>query len=480
MAYDENRVMQNKVGNRIADALINIGDALGAYSAPLSWGAILNKIRAGTIENYVQPGDPLEVKSSYLVTLETNDGREANVTSTTFLSKTGSVSGAWEFTYSGSVWNLDGAAVNLEDYGITPSGTPASGDTITVSVSAASVDFDVEGIDEECPVNPLHKHCLSIMMHDILSTINFDPPQYLFPVTAESLAAIGISGNELPAGTYNITLNKGAYNNTTAQDGTYCFTITKPVPIGGGIRHTQMGAYRADGTYTAANLLTGTFTTYAADTITVIESNLTTSAYSEGTSLGTTSAEDITLRSHEYINLTRRQAHGSNRWSTSYIRQLLNSDDEVLQWKPMTIFSRNISAKPEGYLHSIDRELRAVLTKVRKRYALHSADGGGYEDIEDYVTLATMLDVFGSKNGTVTEGPVDAEGNVTRTTAMTLWKDSTNADRVKTQKGTARDWWLASALPSGSLSSRLVYPSGALGSSGASNALGAVPCLHIA
>lgn len=354
-----------------------------------------------------------------------------------------------------------------------------AGDVLSVNVGGNAYDFDVLGIDEDAPVDLTH--VLSIQMHKVLRQIVVDPQQYLVAVTAEALASWGISGNELPAGTYNVTLDHGAYNTGTTQDGTYQFTTTQPVPIGGGIRHTQIGVYRSDGQYTKENLLTGTFITYGADTLTVIESGLATAEGNSGINLGTATANDPTYKDGNFVNFTRRQGHGSNRWSTSYLRQLLNSDDAVLSWTPATIFSRNYSTAPEeGFLHSIDPVLRAVLTKVRKRYALSIADGYGYEDVEDYVTLATLLDMGGGYNNSIPEGPVDDGGSVTRTTAYSLWKDSTDADRIKYLEDSPVIWWIGSAYPTVAHGRRYVNATGAFADVGLTNvSRGVVPILYI-
>ena len=284
-------------------------------------------------------------------------------------------------------------------------------------------------------------------MQKVYSLLNFDPAMYLFAVTAEACTAFGWPSTGMPAGTYNITLNHGAYNNSTSEDDTYEFTTTQIVPVGGGIRHTTMGQYRSGG-YAKTSVTGGTFTTYAADTYTTIETGLACTIGSSGTNLGTATAQDPSYKSGSYINFTQYQFYGCNRWSVSYIRQLLNSFDAVLSWKPGTIWSRNLNITPEGFLHAVDPELVAVLGKVRKRYAMSVHWGYGYEDIEDYVTLATMLDVFGNLNNSIAEGPVTADGTVTRTTATSLWKDSTAAERIKYDSGnTARYWWLGSCDP---------------------------------
>jgi len=465
------------------ELLALIAGKLGALEDPKTWAVFQALVRQGRIGRYLSAGDQVEVNSSYLVTADVGESTgitAANVTGYTFVGATGSQPGVWEFDYSGAAWMLNGAAVNLAAYGVSLTGTPVEGDTIVVTVNATTADYDVMGIDQEQPVNPNLTHSLTLMMHDVLSTINFDPPQYLWPVTAESLASIGVSGNVLPAGTYHVTLDHAAYNGSTTQDTTIQITTTQDVPIGGGIRHSQVGAYRSDGAYTVANLLAGVWTTYGASTYTVIETNLATTEGSDGISLGTTTASNPTYKVGDYINFSQRQAYGSGRWSTSYIRQLLNSEDAVLSWVPKTIWSRNLNITPEGFLHSIDPELRAVLTKVRKRYAPSISDGDGYEDVEDTVTLATLLDIFGQQNNGINEGPVDAEGNVVRTVAYSYWQDhNTNADRIKYQGTTPRFWCVASCYPSLGFIVRLVYTSGALSYGNASSSYGVVPCLHI-
>ena len=59
----------------------------------------------------------------------------ANVDGTTFIGKVGTAEEkTYTFSYDGSKWTLDSSAVTLGDYGITVVGTPASGDTVTVTV----------------------------------------------------------------------------------------------------------------------------------------------------------------------------------------------------------------------------------------------------------------------------------------------------------------------------------------------------------
>ena len=290
--------------------------------------------------------------------------------------------------------------------------------------------------------------------------IPFDPPQYLFPITSESLASLGVSGDVLPAGTYNITLNRGAYNSGIAEDGTYQFTTTLPIPIGGGIRHSYIGTNKGTGTvtdYSKDYVLSGTFITYGADRVTILENDLETTEGSSGINLGTTTACNPSFKTGDYINFTHRQRYGSNRWSTSFVRQYLNSDESIMTFVPLTIWSRPISQLSEGFLYTIDEKLKSVLCKVRTRYSLSISDGYGYEDIEDYVKLSTLLDL--SSSGTtvhgVYEGPVNSEGTIIRTKGYSKWipqgaysgqKPYNYSGFVKYDGATAKEWIQATAV----------------------------------
>lgn len=456
------------------ETLIRIANNLGAYDSPATWAAIQARVRANIIGQLVQPGDQLtaEMAETLTATVTGTGVTAATVSKDTFLEAAGTHHRDYEFIYDGAMWRYLGEAVTLSDYGITPTGTAVEGDVINIHRTATAYDFDVEGIDQEIPANPQYKHVLSLIMHPVYVLQNFDPPQYLYAVTAAQWP------DGMPAGTYTITLNSGAYNGGITQDGTYAFTTTKTIPVGGGIRHSAIGVYQSS-SYTKAQITSGTFTTYDADRLTTLESGLATTESDTGTSLGTTTASDPAKKSGDYINFSQRQAYGSNRWSTCWLRQWLNSDEATFTFAPKTIWSRPVSGSIEGFLHNLDPELRAVLGKIRKRYALPVADGYGYEDIEDYVTLDTMLDVYGSQNNSISEGPVDGSGTVKRTTAMALWAGSSQADKIKYQGATARSWWLSSTHPSYANDERSVFTSGALHDSIALNPGGVVPRLQI-
>jgi len=359
-----------------------------------------------------------------------------------------------------------------------------AGDQLNVEVGGLSRDFDVLGLDEDAPVGSGLSHVLTLQSHDVLVETKFDNAQYLFAVTAEACAAFGWPSSGMPAGTYHIILDRGGFGSVTGQDGTYQFTTTVPVPVGGGVRHTTMGAQQSGG-YKKTQITGGTFLTYAADTLTVLESDLSCTEGNGGTCLGTASASTA-YKAGDFINFTTRQRYGTSRWSASYLRQLLNSPDETLRWTPATIWSRNAATAPEGFLHRLDPELRSVLCQVRTRYALGPLDGGGsgqYEDVTDYVKIPTLLDINGSAVSGVSEGPVDAEGNLMRSTPYAMWQEmSRSADRIKRYGGDVSNWFLASRGAQYSFQISRVTAAGEITDTFPTVTgiqIGAAPCLYI-
>ena len=458
--------------------LARMAEKMGAFEKPTSFKGIQTFLRNGLIRHVLDESDQIQAALNINVTTETHGTgvTAATVDKDTFLTTAGSHTHIHEFTYDGAAWLNNGKVVELKDYGITITGNPVSGDAVVCHVSSGKVDFDIMGIDEDCPADATKEHTLSLLAANCIENEVFDPPQYLYAVTASAWP------DGMPAGTYSVTLNHGAYNGNTAQDGTYKFTTTQTVPVGGGIRHSTIGAYQGSG-YTKDQILNGKFTTYAADRINTLETGLATTEVTEAdtdiVNLGTTTASDPQYKSGDYINYSQRNAYGSGRWGTSWIRQLLNSRDKVLNFVPATIWSRPARANAEGFLHRMDPELVAVIGKHRVRYALGIADGNGYEDLEDYVSLATMTDIgLGSNNG-VQEGAVDESGNMLRTGSYSFWKGKGQDDRIKYLSSAARLWWLASVSPSNAHVVRSVHPSGALGSDSASHAYGLVPRLTI-
>lgn len=453
-----------------AEAIMKIGNKMGAYDLPRSWQELQMRIQSGTARQICPVGTKLLVDKESGVSATVHGSiTGATVNEDTFIEAIGhSGTAAYEFIHDGSAWHHNGEDVELANYGIAVTGTPAADDTVVVHVQASKVEFDVVDIDYDVPVNDALEHTLALWTSDLLlyGSIPFCSPQKLVSVR-----------EALPAGTYNITLDHGCYDGTTVEDSTYQFTTTREIPAGGGIRHTTMGGWLSSG-YGISHVTGGTFVTYDASG-NVIEQGLACTEGTDGTSLGTATASNPTYRVTDSVNFTQRQIYGSNRNIHSANRKWLNSDAPgaasgqiASWWTASDEFDMPVRSTLPGFLHGLDPSFRAIMQKVRKRTAKCVADGYGYEDTEELVFEPSMTELGYGKNNNVSETAAKADGTLQTELAWDMFIGASNDDRIRYQGGVARYYWLRSPHPSSASNERRVHPSGALDSNSANYANG--------
>ena len=454
-----------------AEAIMKIGNKMGAYDLPRSFAELQMHIRSGNVGQICPVGTRIQVDKESGVSATVHGSiTAATVNEDTFIEAIGHAgTAAYEFIYDGAAWHHNGEDVELTNYGIAVTGTPAADDQVVVHVQANKIDFDVVAIDYDVPVNDDLEHTLALWTSDLLlyGSIPFCAPQKLVHC-AEALAA----------GTYNITLDHANYDGGTTQDGTYQFTTTQAIPAGGGIRHTSIGAWQSGSTYTKAQILAGTFITYDAS-YNIIEQGLVTTEGSGGTSLGTATAKDPQYRVTDSINFTHRQIYGSNRWAHSANRKWLNSDAAgagagqiASWWYPSDVFDMPVKSTLPGFLHGLDPAFRAIIQPVRKRTIKCIADGYGYEDTAEEIFLPSMTELDFGKNNSISETAAKKDGTLKTELAWDAYIGASNDDRIKTQGGTARIYWHRSPYPSYAHSERYTGASGALYYGDANNTRG--------
>lgn len=448
-------------GEMQAKALMKIAAKMGAFENAENWMEYQAYIRAGLAGQISPPGSLISVnKEAGLSVTVTGGITSATVDENIFLKSTGHAgTAAYEFLFDGAAWHLDGNTIELSAYGIAATGSPSQGDAIVVHETASEILFEVVSLDYDSPINEYLEHSVSLYTRDILlyNSIPFCSPQKL--VSAR---------NEIPAGTYNITLNHGCYNGGTAEDSTYQFTITSPVPAGGGIRHTTMGGYKTDGAYNVSHIIGGKFITYDAN-YNIIENNIECIEGTEGTSLGVATSCNPEYRASDNINFTQRQMYGSNRNAHSANKKWLNSDAAGAQsgqiaswWTASDEFDMPVRSTLPGFLYGIDPAFVDIIAPVRKRTAKCIADGYGYEDTVETVFEPSMTELGLGKNNGISEVSVMADGTIKNENAWDLYKNATQEDRIKYHNGSAMYYWLRSPYPSYANYERNVDPSGAL------------------
>ena len=451
-----------------------------------NWAQVAQIIKSGAASKFFEPGDQFVVNKATSVTAAVKGNiTGATVSLPTFITQMNEAEAkSYTFSFIDGQWVYNGNAVVLSDYGITITGTPANLDTIVITETVEEIIFDVLDFDYDTPVTEGINHTMSLIAHDIYSygEIPFDASEALFYVDPETYP----SG--LPVGTYHVTLDHGALNENTGQDGTYQFTTTQIVPAGGLIRHTTMGAYQSS--YTKAQITDGKFVTYNTE-YTELES-LTTTEGSGGTSLGTTTSSRQSYRTNELLNFTERNAGGSNNWLNSSIRQYLNSDAAgaasgaiASWWTSKNIWDMPVKSTKPGFLYGLDPSFRAILQTVKKRNRLTLTDYGSssvkYIDSDERVFFVTQTETNSSPDDDVYENSFGTDKTFTtiKTTPYALYASAGNADKIKYQGSTARIWWIRSPSSTGASSVRCILLNGSWGNSGAKSTFGVVPALCI-
>lgn len=389
----------------------------------------------------------------------------ATIDEDTFINKVASsMAGAYEFTYDGATWQLNGEAVEIAQYGITVTGTPATGDEIVVHVEANEIPLNVLDHDYHTPISANVPHTCTVGMRDCYQNFAFDAPEGLIHVV-----------DGLSAGShFYLTLDHGAYNATTAQDGTYGGTLgaDQMIPAGGYLRHTAIGAYQSSA-YTPEQITNGKWISYDANFVQIGAQIATDTGDTTGTNFGTATAA-IYQGNSAHVNFTTRNAYGCNRLDQSNWLQYANAEGtgwwaQKNEWD----FPPSGVATLKGLMTGLDPVMKASMVPVKIRFALANCDGGGYVDVETKVFPLSMSEVnFGQNNG-VWETSFGLDNTLIQR-PLAFYTGAQNADRIKTLNGAARYWFLRGAYPYYANDVLIVNTSGALSHSSAYYANGLV------
>ncbi len=380
----------------------------------------------------------------------------------------------YEISYDGSVWKYGEKPIILADYGLSVTGTAAEGDTIVVVETASTIEFVVMGFIEGGGNT-------SITLHDKGKTYGMilQSKDVLYSLQADNTEAFYSPSEALAAGTYHVTLGD-SYDTTYGGGATYQFTLTQPVPANGQIywpwAYNQLP--------TAAKI-----STYAnGDATTPIESNVTVTAGSEGTDLGT-----VLIRPTGNFNSLHRMRYGSNKWSELSLRQHLNSDKVAGQvYKAKSKFDRPPSwaTNTAGFMHGLDPEFIKICADVELLTCLSSVcdttsteanAGTGYEITVDKFFLPSRPELFGGSDNASDKGTVWDFYKINSDNPSASSVSGADSNRIKKNSaGNATYWWMRSPLAGGGSNVRLVYTGGYVSNIYATYSYGVAPACVVA
>lgn len=452
-------------------------------ATPLSYSDVQAIVRKGIAPSVFSIGDVIEVgrETAVQASLGEHTGISAvSVNEDTFVAAMDEAGEKeYEIIFDGSAWKYEGHPIILADYGLSVTGTAAEGDTIIVVETASVIRMVVMDFIEngQTAIGNIKLHDktkqygMILQSEKTLYSLQHDAPEAFF-YTAEGIAA----------GTYNITLGDN-YDTSYGGGTTYQFTLTQAVPAGGQIT--------LDWPYQKTPLQGAGIKTWASNTATTPIETVTPSAGSGGTSLGTLL---IAVQASSGLNSIHRMRYGSNRWSTSAMRQHLNSGAAAGSvWTPQTNWDRSPSwvSSTKGFKHGLDPEFIKICGDVELLTALSTVAGDcttaegsagtGFETTVDKFFLPSSPEVFAGGDNASDKGNAWQYYSANSDVPGGASNSGNDSNRIKTNAaGTAQYWWLRSPHDGYGYSVRIIYPAGNVNSYHAFTSYGVAPACVVA
>ena len=214
-----------------------------------------------------------------------------------------------------------------------------------------------------------------------------------FDIQFENAEAFYCVKEELPAGTYYLTLTSDWGNN--AKNGkSYQFTLTKPVPAGGQLRGFVRMPDVAPSSWTVSSHKDNK-TVEAIETVKVIEGT-------DGTKLGDMPYSSAPNASATYpLNNMQRTAYGNNRWMNSAYEQWLNSKAAAgAWWTPRDEYDvppADLKTRP-GFMSGFTDDVLSVLQPIKVSTAKNAtAYDGSMDETYDTFFLPSLEQMYTQK-----------------------------------------------------------------------------------
>lgn len=259
------------------------------------------------------------------------------------------------------------------------------GDQLQCERNGQILTWDIIGIDIDTPADPHFHHSITLQTHEVCEPVQRDAREALF-----------VFPDGAAAGPYHFKVTQDILCPDN-EEKIFQFTLAKAIPSDG---HFVLTASHSQ-------LLTGTEAkTFSGSTSTEVIETVTLSEGSGGKDLG-----DVSHSVGENTNSIQRALVASNRYSTSALRQYLNSSAAAGSvWSPQTPFDRppDWASNTAGFLNGMDPDLVSVVGAVAKLTAFSTAtDGGeiGIDFSEERFFLPSLSEVYGGNEVGDGEGP---------------------------------------------------------------------------
>lgn len=440
-------------------------------------------LKNGDAEKYINIGDELMVNKLSRLTFETNNS-SLKVSATDeylFAKQVGRVDDdVYVLRYAGGKWTYLESAINIEDFGLSVSGTPVESDLIKVKMSYTVLshtftDFDSTGENAIHPKDENVKHFAVIEQTYVPdAAFNFDAPESAICITP---------GYTLPAGKYYVYYVAGATGDYWCNYKRlyYAFEILNDIKATEStgdiqLRYSSRGDRETTGDARGVYILNckpyccNDDSLYNSDTITF--TGQVNKPSEEYTDLRTVSGFSVN-QSMESVGIIYNNlghvCYGNNEWNVSNLRQRINSFEKEIV--PERMHKNDIVTglkKQKGIAWGLDPRFVELIKPciVSIQHGLND-EFTTYQlyTCEDFATLLSMKEM--SFNYQTNEGVV--------TKLYSKYTDGQLANNAVASRAKSRESgknpqdfrWSRSVGAGSSSSARLVSPSGSVDGNGA-------------
>lgn len=381
--YDANKLLTMVIANadmiatrKQINSLQKQVDELGGSKAIEDWDVLGDLIETGASTDLIKAGDTTDINWISTVLGTIASGAQVSCTDeNAFINKLGKAeAGQYLFVYNGINWTYEENDIVLNEWGLSVTGTPVTGDVMTIVTTVRTVNYTFTGYDDFTSAeNASHNWCLEQTYAP--DTKAYDSLEALFNLA---------QGKTLTAGNYKITAN---YQNGGTPYTLY-FVVPSSVTASDSI--IQFAATGTNWTSPYYPTTTRGYKYGTNETVTA-QINLSTTEIADAIDIST--VDGITI----HDSLIQCDL-GNNNWDRCNIRAWLNDDSRSGNFVPSYEFDRPAGYNlGRGFLYGMDpRVKKLILTAVNKFTAGYDNVGytqGQTYEVNDKVFLLSMKEM---------------------------------------------------------------------------------------
>lgn len=443
-------------------------DELGGKSVVANWDVLADMVQAGTSTDLIKAGDTIPINWIATVLGTTTNGLTVSCSDPDkFINGVGEAEAKdYLFVYDGSDWTYNGDSITLADFGLSVSGTPATGEVMNIKTTVNEKSYTFVDYDPSNVVDATVNHSWMLEQTYAPDTKAYCSYQALFAI---------YKGKRVPAGNYHLRcrmVSKSAwvdcYLHVTAEMGSDEYIVqARSNGYLSSQSFTNEDGVTITGAYTINTLTPNIYgtRTAAAGALTIAYAKTDGVTYTELTDLNVDPNDPVVFTSSMVFD---KCTLGNNTWEQSQISEWLNDDTGAKSsvapvWMLYVPNSYNLGA---GFLYGIDPRVKKYIQTANVKWvAGYSSEytQGQLYTTQQKVFLLSMKEM--SFNLQTTEGDVtDLYDEYTGSTLT----NAAVAARAKYNKagGTLNNYrWSRSASSGNASSSRYVTSTGANSSS---------------